>query len=167
MNVAIDAIEPADLPESGAAYTHGTLVQGAERLVFVSGQPPWARDAPVPEDFDAQCRLAWRNVERVLTEAGLALGNLAKVTIYLSVSRSVPSTRTGRSRTCSREHFVGPQRLVGWGNGGSPSAQLGRISSEWMRQPSSVRTSWRWYTEPILKTGAGAIGPSPVAKMPT
>jgi 2-iminobutanoate/2-iminopropanoate deaminase len=84
MPVTIDPIDPGDLPEASAAYTHGTVVGGAERLVFVSGQPPWAVDAAVPEDFDSQCRLAWRNVERVLNEAGLTLGDLAKVTVYLA-----------------------------------------------------------------------------------
>jgi 2-iminobutanoate/2-iminopropanoate deaminase len=87
MPVVIDAIDPADLPEPSPAYTHGTVVRGTERLVFVSGQPPWAADGPVPEGFDAQCRLAWRNVERVLSEAGLALADLAKVTVYLSDRR--------------------------------------------------------------------------------
>jgi 2-iminobutanoate/2-iminopropanoate deaminase len=87
MTLSVYTIDPADLPEPSAAYSHGTVVSGAQRLVFVSGQPPWARDTPVPEDFDAQCRLAWRNVERVLAEAGLSLRNLAKVTIYLSDRR--------------------------------------------------------------------------------
>jgi enamine deaminase RidA (YjgF/YER057c/UK114 family) len=87
MPLALDPLDPADLPESGPAYTHGTVVSGARRLVFVSGQPPWAVGAPVPESFDAQCRLAWRNVARVLVEAGLSLRNLAKVTVYLSDRR--------------------------------------------------------------------------------
>jgi 2-iminobutanoate/2-iminopropanoate deaminase len=87
MTAHIDPIDPDDLPAPSPAFTHGTMVTGAERVVFVSGQPPWAVDAPVPTDFDAQCRLAWRNVERVLTEAGLALRDLAKVTIYLSDRR--------------------------------------------------------------------------------
>lgn len=84
MTLTIDQIDPPDLPESGTTFTHGTVVTGAQRLVFVSGQPPWDRVAPVPEDFEDQCRLAWRNVERVLAGAGLGLRNLAKVTIYLS-----------------------------------------------------------------------------------
>lgn len=87
MAPTIDPIDPSDLPEPTAAYTHGTMVTGAERLVLVSGQPPWAVDAPVPDDFEAQCRLAWHNVEKVLTEAGLTLSNLAKVTVYLSDRR--------------------------------------------------------------------------------
>jgi 2-iminobutanoate/2-iminopropanoate deaminase len=87
MTLAIDGIDPAELPAPSAAFSHGTLVRGVERLVFVSGQPPWATDAPVPEGFEAQCRLAWRNVELVLTETGLTLGNLAKTTVYLSDRR--------------------------------------------------------------------------------
>jgi 2-iminobutanoate/2-iminopropanoate deaminase len=87
MALTIDQINPAGLPEAGSTYTHGTVVGEAQRLVFVSGQPPWARDAPPPDGFEAQCRLAWRNVEQVLIEAGLSLRNLAKITTYLSDRR--------------------------------------------------------------------------------
>jgi 2-iminobutanoate/2-iminopropanoate deaminase len=80
--VMIEAIDPPSLPESSARYTHGTLVTGAERLVFVSGQPPWGGD--LPTDFDSQCRLAWRNVLAVLAEAGMGVTNLVKVTVFLS-----------------------------------------------------------------------------------
>lgn len=87
MTLTIDPVDPPDLPDSGTTYTHGTVVAGAQRLVFVSGQPPWDRTSPVPDDFEDQCRLAWRNVERVLTEAGLGMRNLVKVTVYLSDRR--------------------------------------------------------------------------------
>ncbi|HEY8472823.1 MAG TPA: RidA family protein [Natronosporangium sp.] len=66
----IQPIDPAELPNTGPSSCHGTAVTGARRLVFVSGQPPWSRDEPLPADFESQCRLAWRNVERVLTTAG-------------------------------------------------------------------------------------------------
>lgn len=84
MTFSIEPIDPAQLPESVAAYTHGTVVEGARRIVFVSGQPPWSANEPLPQSFEEQCRLAWRNVERVLAEAGMSLRNLAKVTIYLA-----------------------------------------------------------------------------------
>ncbi|MFG3702188.1 RidA family protein [Micromonospora sp. NPDC047620] len=81
----IQPLNPATLPEPSGAYTHGTLVTGARRTVFVSGQVPWGDESGrVPEDFDAQCRLTWRNVLAVLAEAGMGIENLAKVTIYLS-----------------------------------------------------------------------------------
>jgi enamine deaminase RidA (YjgF/YER057c/UK114 family) len=57
MTVSIEPIDPAGLPPSSPAYTHGTEVHGAGRLVFVSGQPPWSVEAPVPADFESQCRL--------------------------------------------------------------------------------------------------------------
>lgn len=83
--MTITALNPPLLPEATGNYTHGTLVDGARRTVFVSGQVPWADDAgKVPEDFAAQCRLTWRNVLAVLAEAGMGVTNLAKVTIYLA-----------------------------------------------------------------------------------
>ncbi len=81
-------INPAVLPASTGNYTHGTAVSGAGRMVFVSGQVPWAdEDGKVPESFADQCRLTWRNVLAVLAEAGMGVINLAKVTIYLSDRR--------------------------------------------------------------------------------
>ena len=81
--VMIQTIDPPSLPESSARYTHGTLVTGAERLVFVSGQPPWSDGGELPTDFDSQCRIAWGNVLTVLGEAGLGVENLVKVTVFL------------------------------------------------------------------------------------
>lgn len=81
----IQPINPSVLPAPTGNYTHGTVVSGAARMVFVSGQVPWAdEDGKVPESFDAQCRLTWRNVLAVLADAGMGVTNLAKVTIYLS-----------------------------------------------------------------------------------
>ncbi|WP_422734211.1 RidA family protein [Micromonospora sp. WMMD558] len=80
----IQQLNPAILPEATGNYTHGTVVTGARRMLFVSGQVPWAEEGKVPEDFESQCRLTWRNVLAVLAEAGMVVRNLAKVTIYLS-----------------------------------------------------------------------------------
>ncbi|MFC3499567.1 RidA family protein [Micromonospora krabiensis] len=69
------------------SYAQGALVTGADRILFISGQVPEAPDGTVPDDFDGQCRLAWRNVLTVLGEAGMTERNLAKVTIFLSDRR--------------------------------------------------------------------------------
>ncbi|WP_203707092.1 RidA family protein [Asanoa iriomotensis] len=84
MTYEIEQLNPPILPERTGAYTHGTLVTGARRTVFVSGQVPWAEQGVVPTDFGDQCRLTWRNVLAVLAEAGMGVENLAKVTTYLS-----------------------------------------------------------------------------------
>jgi enamine deaminase RidA (YjgF/YER057c/UK114 family) len=80
----VQPLNPEVLPEATGNYTHGTLVRGADRMVFVSGQVPWGRHDSLPADFESQCRLTWRNVLSVLAEAGMGVTNLAKVTIYLS-----------------------------------------------------------------------------------
>jgi 2-iminobutanoate/2-iminopropanoate deaminase len=73
-------------PQPGA-YAQGALVTGAQRLLFVSGQVPETPEDGIPEDFESQCRLAWRNVLGVLAEAGMSARNLVKVTIFLSDRR--------------------------------------------------------------------------------
>ncbi|MCU7730751.1 RidA family protein [Actinoplanes sp. KI2] len=66
------------------SYAQGTLVTEASRTLFISGQVPETVDGGVPDDFDSQCRLAWQNVLAVLDDAGMAVHDLAKVTIFLS-----------------------------------------------------------------------------------
>ncbi|TCC55888.1 RidA family protein [Kribbella pittospori] len=83
--LAIQQLNPAILPPATGNYTHGVVVGGAERTVFVSGQVPWGNEhGRVPESFEAQCRMVWRNVLSVLAEAGMGVLNLVKVTTYLS-----------------------------------------------------------------------------------
>jgi len=84
----ITPLDPAALPAATGNYTHGTLVESAERIVFVSGQVPWGdEDGRVPADFAEQCRMTWRNVLSVLAEADMGVANLAKVTVYLADRR--------------------------------------------------------------------------------
>jgi enamine deaminase RidA (YjgF/YER057c/UK114 family) len=83
--LAIEPLNPAILPAAAGNYTHGVQVDGAQRMVFVSGQVPWGNEhGRVPESFEAQCRMVWRNVLAVLSEAGMGVRNLVKVTTYLS-----------------------------------------------------------------------------------
>jgi 2-iminobutanoate/2-iminopropanoate deaminase len=82
--LGIHPVDPAALPATVGNYTHGMLIDGARRMLFVSGQVPWAQGRTVPEDFESQCRITWRNVLAVLADAGMGVTNLAKVTTYLS-----------------------------------------------------------------------------------
>ena len=84
MTLAINPIDPDGLPASSPGYTHGTLVEGAQRTLYISGQPPWSTSGEIPADFAGQCRLAWENVKTVLAGAGMTIDNLVKVTTYLS-----------------------------------------------------------------------------------
>ncbi|PZF82583.1 RidA family protein [Jiangella anatolica] len=86
--MTIERLDPVTLPAAVGNYTHGTLITGVRRTVYVSGQVPWAGDdGREPPGFEEQCRLTWRNVLAVLAEAGMGVPNLAKVTTYLSDRR--------------------------------------------------------------------------------
>lgn len=74
-----EAIDPTEM-----SYAQAALVKEPSRFLFVSGQVPVDDEGCVPTDFDAQCRLAWRNVERQLAAGGMSLNDLVKVTTFLS-----------------------------------------------------------------------------------
>jgi 2-iminobutanoate/2-iminopropanoate deaminase len=78
----IRPIEP-----TGDAYSLSCEVIGASRLLFISGQVPEDEHGHVPADYKDQYALAWRNVERQLSNAGMGFDNLVKVTIFLSDRR--------------------------------------------------------------------------------
>jgi len=71
-------------PAPAGGYAQALQVEGAQRLLFVSGQVPASADGEVPPDFPAQARLAWANVFAQLEAAGMSVANLVKITTFLS-----------------------------------------------------------------------------------
>lgn len=65
-------------------YSNAVEVSGQTRTLYISGQIPVDADGKAPDDFEAQARLAWTNVERQLTAAGMSLDDLVKVTVFLA-----------------------------------------------------------------------------------
>lgn len=77
--------DSAPAPVAGAPYSQAVAAQPGE-VVFVSGQlgiDP-AGGALVGEDVRDQTALALRHVAAILAEAGAALGDVVKTTIYLT-----------------------------------------------------------------------------------
>jgi enamine deaminase RidA (YjgF/YER057c/UK114 family) len=65
-------------------FNQGELVEGATKVLFCSGQTSVDADGGPqhPEDMPAQISLALDNLEAVLREAGLGLGNLVRLNFY-------------------------------------------------------------------------------------
>lgn len=80
-------VNAPEAPSASGGYSQAVEVTGATRTLYVSGQVPVAQDGSVPETFDKQCRLAWRNVEAQLRAADMGLGDIAKVTTFLADRR--------------------------------------------------------------------------------
>ncbi|WLB58225.1 RidA family protein [Bradyrhizobium sp. 521_C7_N1_3] len=87
---------PATVHPPAGGYSMGLELSQHRRLLFISGQVPEKTDGTVPEGFEAQCEQAWRNVIAVLAAAGLGVGNLVKVTTFLTDRTQVVTNRTIR-----------------------------------------------------------------------
>ena len=87
--------ETALVPTTG--YCQALEVAGHTRMLFVSGQIPVGADGSVPEGFEAQCRLAWRNIEAQLEAAGMTLDNLVMHRTYLADRQYTSINRTVRN----------------------------------------------------------------------
>ncbi len=77
-------INSNDAPAAAGGYAQAIEVQGAQKLLFISGQIPANSNGEVPKDFASQARLAWANVLAQLDAAGMLRANLVKVTTFLS-----------------------------------------------------------------------------------
>jgi 2-iminobutanoate/2-iminopropanoate deaminase len=64
-------------------YVHAIEVNGAQRLLFVSGTMGLDDKGNAPQDLDRQLALLWSNIRRILAEAGMTTDNIARVTSYL------------------------------------------------------------------------------------
>ena len=90
------SIAAPDAPAAAGGYAQAVEVEGAGRLLFVSGQVPVAADGTLPEGFRAQCLLAWRNLEAQLRARGMGLDDLVKVTTFLADRRDAAENRRVR-----------------------------------------------------------------------
>ncbi|MBJ3783898.1 RidA family protein [Devosia sediminis] len=79
-------------------YVHAMEVQGAGRLLFVSGTMGLADDGSAPSDLATQLELIWGNIGRILAEAGMTAANIVRVTSYLRDVAYVPANSQARLR---------------------------------------------------------------------
>ena len=68
---------------------------GGRRLV-ISGQLGLTPDGTLAEGLEAQMAVAWDNLIAILHDAGMAVNDLVKVTVYVTVPGSVGPFRTIR-----------------------------------------------------------------------
>jgi len=100
----ITLIDPENAPRPHGSYAQALNVQGAEQLLFISGQVPETAVGTVPEDFEGQCRQIWSNILACLKDAGLDVTNLVKVTTYLS------GRNQAEANSRIRREFLGEHR---------------------------------------------------------
>jgi 2-iminobutanoate/2-iminopropanoate deaminase len=81
-------------------------VEGAEAVVFVSGQAPISADGQLvgEGDFEAQAVQTFENLGTVLAQAGASFDDIVKVTVYLTEIGKLPDYTALKAR-----YSKGPQ----------------------------------------------------------
>lgn len=95
----ITIYNPEGLARPLGQYSHVTRVKASEYL-FIAGQLAADKNGQVvgPDDFDAQCRQVFANIEVALKSAGAGWGNVVQFTTYMVHSQDIPKFMTFRLR---------------------------------------------------------------------
>jgi 2-iminobutanoate/2-iminopropanoate deaminase len=92
-----ESINAKNAPAPRGGYSQAVKIEDFKTLLFISGQIPVSDDDKVPETFEAQARLVWRNIDAQLKVAGMTKSDLVKVTTYLSDRHHATANREIRS----------------------------------------------------------------------
>lgn len=97
-----EIINSKNAPAAIGPYSQAVKVNG---LLFVSGQlgldPATGKFAG--EDVESQCEQVFKNLDAVLTEAGMTFDNVAKATVYLADIKDF-----GKVNTIYGKYFQAP-----------------------------------------------------------
>jgi enamine deaminase RidA (YjgF/YER057c/UK114 family) len=69
-----------------------------QRWLFTSGTPGMDAAGKLPDDITAQAELAWSHIIAMLDRAGMSVGDLVKITQYLTRAEDIPAYAKVRSR---------------------------------------------------------------------
>ena len=78
-------------------YTHAIEITGDYRRLIISGQVGMAVDGTVPTSGEGQIAQAFANLRAILTEHGMDIGNIVKITTFLTDRGLLDSFRTSRT----------------------------------------------------------------------
>jgi enamine deaminase RidA (YjgF/YER057c/UK114 family) len=87
----IKIVNPEVLAKPLGQYSHVTRVKASEFL-FIAGQVAGDKDGNLvgADDFDAQCRQVFANIEAALKSQGAGFANVVQFTTYLVKAQDIP-----------------------------------------------------------------------------
>jgi enamine deaminase RidA (YjgF/YER057c/UK114 family) len=92
------AHNPSGVAAPSGPFSHGIEVPPNARWLHISGQVGTAPDGSVPADIEAQAVNCWRNIQGILESAGMGMGDLVKVTVFLTSDQNIAAYRAARDR---------------------------------------------------------------------
>jgi 2-iminobutanoate/2-iminopropanoate deaminase len=97
-------LNPGTIAAPIGRYTHAIETAPNARMLHISGQVGMSKDGKIAEGCTAQAEQIWRNIEAILTAAGMKLTDLVRVNTFL-----VNAADTAASRAV-RLQFLGEHR---------------------------------------------------------
>ena len=100
MPVAINITNPEGLGKPLGQYCQIARVKNASEWLFIAGQVATDLGGNIvgADDFDAQCRQVFNNIEAALKSAGADWGNIVQFTTYLVHSQDIAKFMVFRKR---------------------------------------------------------------------
>jgi enamine deaminase RidA (YjgF/YER057c/UK114 family) len=80
------------------AYSDAVEVPGGSRWLVTAGTPGLSADGALPEGIVPQSELAWTHIVTLLKRAGMTVGDLVKVTQYLTRESDIAEYARVRGR---------------------------------------------------------------------
>jgi enamine deaminase RidA (YjgF/YER057c/UK114 family) len=89
-------INPPDSAAPASRFSHGILVPAHARRLVISGQVGMTPDGTIVDGLEAQLQQIWRNIEAVLRAGGMGVGDLVKLTAFVTDPKAIGTFRTSR-----------------------------------------------------------------------
>jgi 2-iminobutanoate/2-iminopropanoate deaminase len=93
-------------------YSLGAEVPQGARLLYVSGQVGVDSRGKLQAGIDKQVEQVWKNIAQVLKSGGMGLGDIVKVTTFLTDSRFIVPYRTVRDRFFAEPPYPASTLLI-------------------------------------------------------
>ncbi|QJF52667.1 RidA family protein [Roseobacter ponti] len=77
-------LAPSGISAPVARYSHGVELPAGLRWVRTAGQLAIGADGSVPEGSEAQARMCFDNIAKILAEADMGAGDVCHVTAYVT-----------------------------------------------------------------------------------
>ena len=75
---------PSTISPPFARYAHGVEIPPGHRIVRTSGQLGLAEDGQIPSEPYDQARICFGNIQAILSEAGMSMGDICHVSAYVT-----------------------------------------------------------------------------------
>jgi 2-iminobutanoate/2-iminopropanoate deaminase len=85
-------------PVPAGCFSHAIEVAPNARWLYISGQAGVRSDGGTPADFAGQAEQTFANIRAILEDAGMEVGDLVKLVVYILRPQDLPDLRRVRNQ---------------------------------------------------------------------